>query len=97
MVLVAELLRLDSWYFGLYPGLGVSSSLPSILFYFFAFVLLCHGLIFTLAYVRVTHGFIDPINKRGFASYSLQGSEIITMCDYPVGDGGVTLGVLLIK
>jgi hypothetical protein len=31
---VAELLRLDSWYFGLCPGLGVSSSLLSTLFYF---------------------------------------------------------------
>jgi hypothetical protein len=33
-VSVAELLSLDSWYFGLYPVLGVSSSLPSTLFCF---------------------------------------------------------------
>jgi hypothetical protein len=54
-VLMVELLSLDSWYFGLCPGLGVSSSLPSTLFYFFAFALLCNGLMFVLAYVCVTH------------------------------------------
>jgi hypothetical protein len=43
---VAELVSLDSWYFGLCFGLGVSSSLPSTLFYFlplpcFITVLVC--------------------------------------------------------
>jgi hypothetical protein len=33
-MLVAELLRLDSWYFGLCPGLGVYSSLPITFFCF---------------------------------------------------------------
>jgi hypothetical protein len=33
-VSMAELLMLNSWYFGLCPGLGVSSSLSSTLFYF---------------------------------------------------------------
>jgi hypothetical protein len=31
---------------------------------FFVFALLCHGLLFVLASVRVTNSFIGPINKR---------------------------------
>jgi hypothetical protein len=94
---VVKLLRLDSWYFVLCPGLGVSSSFSITLFYFFAFALLCHDLLFALAYVRVTNNLIGPISKRCFTCYSLQGCCIITLCDYPARDGGVTLGVLLIK
>jgi hypothetical protein len=58
-----ELLRLDSWYFGLPSRLGVSSLLPSTLL-FFSFALLYHGLLFSLPYVCVTNIFIGPINKR---------------------------------
>jgi hypothetical protein len=94
---VAELLRLDSWYFGLPFGLGVFSSLASTLFWVFSFALLCHGLLFPLAYVCVTNSFIVTFNKRCFACYFLQGSCIITFCDYPARHGGVTLGILLVK
>jgi hypothetical protein len=31
---------------------------------FFVFALLCHGLLFALAYMRVTNSLIGPINKR---------------------------------
>jgi hypothetical protein len=31
---------------------------------FFAFALLCHGLLFALAYMRVINSLINPINKR---------------------------------
>jgi hypothetical protein len=62
-VSVVELLRLDSWYFGLCPELGVSSSLSSTFFYFFAFAILCHDLLFALAYMRVLR-VAEAYNKR---------------------------------
>jgi hypothetical protein len=60
---VVELLKLDSWYFGLPYGLGVSSLLSSTLFVF-SFALLCHDLLFLLPYVCVINILIGPINKR---------------------------------
>jgi hypothetical protein len=87
---VAELLRLDSWYFELLFGLGVYSSLASTLFFHlpFFFMVFC----FRLA-MCVTNSFIGSFNKRCFVCYFLQGSYIIMFCDYPARHGGVTLGM----
>jgi hypothetical protein len=62
-VSVTEVLRLDSWYFGLPSGLGVSSSLSSTLFCFFC---LCPSLSwsFVFACLCVCHQQSHRFNQQ---------------------------------